>query len=81
MLAVVHHRRVAGAGHEPREGNRASGPAGVAETAKPIACAPPSNPADLEDRDHGLAERERVGLDLGRVLALAGAERVARRAW
>jgi len=38
------------------------------------------DPADLEDRHHGLAERERVGLDLGRVLALAGAERVARRA-
>jgi hypothetical protein len=38
------------------------------------------NPPDLEDRDHGLAERERVGLDLGRMLAVAGAERVARRA-
>jgi hypothetical protein len=38
------------------------------------------DPADLEDGDHGLAERERVGLDLGRMLTLAGAKRIRRRA-
>ena len=81
MLAVVHDRGVAGAGHEPREEAALPGPAGVAGDGEADRVrAAVEDPADLEDRDHGLAERERVGLDLGRVLALAGAERVVRRA-
>jgi hypothetical protein len=81
MPAVVHRRRVAGAGHEPREEAALPGPAGVAGDGEADRVrAAVEDPADLEDRDHGLAERERVGLDLGRVLALAGAERVVRRA-
>jgi hypothetical protein len=81
VSAVVHHGRVAGAWAEAGEEAALPAPAGVAGDGEADRVrAPVEDPADLEDRDDGLAERERVGLDLGRVPALARAERIARGA-
>ena len=70
--AVVRDRWVARPWREPGEEAAPPGATAVArDRVADVARAAVEDPADLEDRDHRLAEGGRVGLDLGLVLALA----------